>query len=125
MNMQLSARAAYVRTDAPDRSARQIEYDAFARVTQQMSRALQADQSDHSSLVRAVHENMRLWRVLSQDVAQTENRLPAELRARLSYLGAFTLQHSRKAMKREADLRVLIDINTAIMRGLRNEGATA
>lgn len=39
MNAQLFARTAYGRPETPIRSARQIEYDLFAKVTQKLAQA--------------------------------------------------------------------------------------
>ena len=56
-------------------------------------------------------------------VAEEGNGLPAKLRAQLFYLYEFTTQHSRAVRDRKASVDVLIDINTAVMRGLRGQGA--
>lgn len=122
MNAQHLARSAYGRPETPCRTPRQMEYDLFARITRQMREAASGPAPRHADLVRAVHDNMRLWRALAADVAQPGNGLPDALRARLRYLGEFTAQHSRKVLKDAAEIGVLIDINTAIMRGLRGEG---
>lgn len=122
MNAQHLARSAYGRPETPCRSPRQMEYELFARITHQMHAATSGPAPRHADLVRAVHDNLRLWRVLTADVALPGNGLPDALRARLRYLGAFTAQHSRKVLKDAAAIGVLIDINTAIMRGLRGEG---
>ena len=122
MTTNRSAHTAYDGAITSERPARQVEYEVFARVTRQMKQAASASPKDASGFTRAVHDNMRLWRVLSSDVAKPENALPPELRARLCYLGEFTRLHSRKALKGAADLSALIDINTAVMRGLRGEG---
>jgi flagellar protein FlaF len=58
-------------------------------------------------------------------VAQPGNCLPAALRARLFYLYQFTAQHSRAVLDGKANVEVLADINTAVMRGLRGEGGAA
>ena len=47
--------------------------------------------------------------------------LPPALRAQLFYLYEFTDQHSRKVLAGNASIEVLVDINTAVMRGLRGE----
>ncbi len=122
MNAQLFARAAYGRPETPIRSYRQIEYDLFAKITQKMTQANQVRETDFPFFMAALHENLRLWRTIATDVSSPENGLPEQLRAKLYYLYQFTDQHSRKVAKREAAIEVLIDINTAIMRGLRGEG---
>lgn len=122
MNAQIFARTAYGRPETPIRSARQIEYDLFARITQRLAQAYQNRESDFPAFTKALHDNVHLWRVLATDVASSDNGLPQQLRARLFYLYQFTDQHSRKVTKNEASAEVLIDINKAIMRGLRGEG---
>jgi len=113
------AHDAYARPDAPSRSFRTVEYDLFARVTRRLTLAWRARRVDFPALVAALHENDRLWRTLAVDVADPGNALPASLRAQLFYLHEFTAAHSRKIVDDGASAEVLIDINTAIMRGLR------
>ena len=75
------------------------------------------------ALARAIHDNRSLWTALAADVAIETNPLPRPLRAQIFYLSEFTAQHSRKVLAGDASVDVLIDINTAVMRGLRGEGA--
>lgn len=123
MNTHRLAYSAYGRPDTPVKSQRSIEYDLFARVTKQMIAASAAKSSDFAGFVRALHDNTMLWRTLASDVAEPENGLPKALRAKLFYLYEFTAQHSSKILDDQAQIEVLIDINTAVMRGLRGEGA--
>jgi len=123
------AHSAYGRPDAPARSPRTIEYDLFARTTRALAAAQvatgPAGRADFAALAKALHDNGRMWRVLATDVAEPGNALPPALRARLFYLYQFTEQHSRKVLDGNAEAGVLIDINTAVMRGLRGEGVAA
>ncbi len=105
------------------RSPRSIEYDLFARVTKRLTAAWLARGKDFSGLVRALHDNTTMWRTLASDVAEPDNGLPKQLRARLFYLYEFTAQHSPKILDDQASVEVLVDINTAVMRGLRGEGS--
>jgi flagellar biosynthesis activator protein FlaF len=118
---QIMARAAYAGPTAATRSPRSIEYDAFARVTHQIKAALGPPGANFASLARALHDNRTLWTVLAADVAEAANGLPEALRAKLFYLAEFTVGHSRKVLAGEADASVLVEINTAVMRGLRQE----
>ena len=117
------AQNAYGRPETPVRSQRSIEYDLFARVTKRLSAAWAARSSDFTGLVRALHDNTAMWQVLAADVAEPDNGLPKQLRARLFYLYEFTAQHSPKVLDEQCSVEVLVDINTAVMRGLRGEGA--
>jgi flagellar protein FlaF len=116
-----AARAAYARPEAPGRSPRALEYELLARATKALSTA-RADGVSHAQVLAALNENQRLWSTLAADVAEPENGLPQQLRAQLFYLYEFTAHHSRAVRDKKASVEVLIDINTAVMRGLRGQG---
>lgn len=115
------ARAAYSAPSSAIRTARSIEYEAFARVTRQLRAATVGPEAGFQPLVLALNDNRRLWTVLASDVAEPDNELPKELRAKLYYLAEFTTEHTRKVLAGTAEAGVLIDINMAVMRGLRRE----
>jgi flagellar biosynthesis activator protein FlaF len=116
------ARSAYAMPGQPLRSDRATEYDLFAQVTRRLR-----DTACQTGVARAraIHDNVELWTALAADVAGDGNALPRDLRARLFWLAEFTLAHSRKVLKGEAEVAVLVDINTAIMRGLAPQGGAA
>ena len=116
-----AARAAYARPEAPHRDYRALEYDLLARATKALSVSRGQD-VDYAKLLTALDENQRLWSTLAADVAEPENGLPQKLRAQLFYLYEFTAHHSRAVRDSKASVDVLIDINTAVMRGLRGQG---
>ncbi len=115
------ARSAYSDAATPTRTGRGTEYEVFARVTRRL-RQLQDGNAGFPALVRALHDNRSLWTVLAADVATATNGLPIELRARILYLSQFTAHHTRRVLAGEATVDAIIDINTAVMRGLRGEG---
>jgi flagellar protein FlaF len=119
------ARTAYATPGTPARSWRSTEYDLFARVTRRLRDAEAGAGKRGTPLVQALHDNQSLWTTLAVDVADDGNGLPRELRARLFYLAEFTREHTRRVLKGEASAGVLVDINTAVMRGLaaRDGGA--
>lgn len=117
-----AAHAAYSRPEAPVRNFRALEYDLLARATKALTTA-RSDANGFAKLVAALDENQRLWSTLAADVAEPENGLPQKLRAQLFYLYEFTAEHSRAVRDKGASVEVLIDINTAVMRGLRGQGA--
>ena len=116
------ARAAYGRREAPVRTNRSHEYDLLARCTQQLAMAWTHRKQDFASLAVALTENLQLWSALAADVAEAGNGLPAPLRAQLFYLYEFTAGHTRAVLDQTGSVEVLVDINTAVMRGLRGEG---
>lgn len=119
MNAHSQAQRAYSATAAPTRTARGVEYEAMARVTHRLRGAARNGGSGFGALAAALHDNRRLWCLFAADVAQSANLLPADLRARIFYLAEFTQQHSRKVLAGEGGVDPLLEINTAVMRGLR------
>ena len=101
-----------------------MEYELLARATKSLTRAWSGRKQDFPGLATALNENLRLWSTLAADVAEPSNGLPAALRAKLFYLFQFTSEHSRAVLADGGSVEVLIDINTAVMRGLRGEGTT-
>lgn len=120
MNAYAMAQRAYAPTNSATRSNRSVEYDVIARVTFRLKDAIQ--NGAYPQLLEALHENRKLWRTLAIDVADADNGLPDDLRARVFYLAEFTDHHTRKVIRREENAVPLLEINTAILRGLRQTG---
>lgn len=121
MNVINMAQRAYAPTAAPTRSNRSIEYDVIARITYRLKKAI--EKKDLGPLLEALHENRKLWRTLALNVSQPDNGLPEELRARLYYLSEFTNHHTSKVIRNKMSAIPLVEVNTAILRGLKTEGA--
>ncbi|QYX57104.1 flagellar biosynthesis regulator FlaF [Roseovarius sp. SCSIO 43702] len=96
------------------------EYEAVARTTQLLKRASDKGAAGFGDLAHAIHINRRLWTILAVDVADRGNGLPDDLKARIVYLAEFTREHSRLVMQRKASPEPLIEINRAIMAGLKD-----
>lgn len=118
MNAAQRANAAYGDARGAQKSPRQVEYQAFARITKALSGAAGAPE-EFPRLAKALHDNLRLWTIVAADVAGDTNGLPDGLRAQLFYLAEFTRAHTGKVLKGEARAEALIEINTAVMKGLR------
>lgn len=115
-------RTEYARPEAAARTPRGVEYDLLARTTQRLAATWTNRKASFPIFVTALNDNLRLWSTLASDVAEPTNGLPAALRAQLFYLYQFTADHSRAVLADRGSVEVLIDINTAVMRGLRGEG---
>lgn len=120
MNAIQKARNAYGAEAQTIKTPRSNEYDAFARVTQALKSAAAQGTAGFPALAGAIHHNRSLWTILAADVADAGNSLPKDLRARIVYLAEFTNQHSTKVLTGDASASALIDINTAMMAGLRD-----
>ena len=116
MNM---AHRLYAQPPQDLQSPRNVEYALLGRVTQRLCAAWDRREEDFVALARAVSDNDRLWMALAADVAVSSNGLPAPLRAGVLYLARFSEIHGRKVLDGTGDITVLIDVNTAVMRGLR------
>lgn len=125
MNAFDMARTAYSSAHTPLRTPRGTEYEAFVRVTRALKAALENRETDFPALARSLYSNRRLWTLLATSVSDDENGLPQELRARIYYLSEFTAHHTSRVLNDGADPSILIEINSAVMRGLgmQDQGA--
>lgn len=119
MNAALKAEAVYGDAQTSVKSPKQVEYLAIARITKGLRAAAETEDDDYPNFVGALHENLRLWTYIAGGVAADENALPEQLRAQLFYLAEFTRAHTKKVLKGEANAAALIDVNTAVLKGLR------
>ena len=99
-------------------SPRDVEYRVFADVTAELRRAAR-DDAPKPEVIGALHRNIELWNVLCTDVVSSDNKLPDALKAQLLSLAAFVNRHSRQVRRGEASMDPLIDVNAAVMRGLK------
>jgi flagellar biosynthesis activator protein FlaF len=123
MHPNSHARAAYA--GSATRSPRDTEYAVFAQVTRRLKAVDEADKRLFPALAQAVMDNQKLWGVLAEDLLEDGNQLPLALRAQLLSLAEFVRRQSLAVLGGRASVAALIDINTAIMRGLRGEPEAA
>lgn len=119
MKVAERAREGYGRNAAPIKSPRAAEFEAIARISHRLRNAAKNRTRNFQEFVSALNENSRLWTTLAVDVAQAENGLPQDLRARLFWLAEFTNHETRRILRNEGDVGVLIEINAAVLQGLR------
>ncbi len=117
MTATQTAKAAYARPDLTTKTPRDTEYELLRRVTNRLN-ATSKTENNHSEIVSAVHENRMIWTKLATLVADPDNKLPNDLRARLFYLAEFTLHQSRRVLAGNTDIKALVDVNSAVMSGL-------
>ncbi|MGR3621150.1 flagellar biosynthesis regulator FlaF [Pseudophaeobacter sp.] len=125
MNALLKAKSAYSAAKAPTRTTKDREYDVIARATHGLAAAhktasLNKGPESFSILADALHKNRKMWTIFEVDLAAKENDLPQDVKENLFYLAEFTRQHTSKVLSRKANVRPLIEVNMAIMRGLRS-----
>ena len=124
MNVIEQARQAYAPTQAAVRTERAIEAQLFSQITARLRQTAATSPLDYNAMIAALHDNRRMWVTMATDVADQDNGLPHQLRAQIFYLAEFTEHHTKLVMRREADVDALIEINTAILRGLNGHGVS-
>jgi len=117
LNAHIHAHQSYA-SPSSIKSAKDTEIEIILEATRRLKSAHQSRGSDYATFAEAVRSNRKLWTILSTDVAHSENALPADLRARIFYLGEFVQQYSRTVLKDDASVGPLMDVNLAILRGL-------
>jgi flagellar protein FlaF len=117
------AQRAYAPASPATHTARDVEYHAFAYVTGLMASAKDGkDQpGGFGKLAEAMFENVRLWLTLAADAASEANQLANQTRAQILGLANFARTHMDRVLNGEAEVDALIEINVAIMKGLRGE----
>ncbi|WP_342212764.1 flagellar biosynthesis regulator FlaF [Pukyongiella litopenaei] len=114
---------AYSSAATPTRTERDREYEAVAKITHRLRAEADRTPVDFPALAEALHDNKKLWQIFATDVSDAANPLPQDLKARIFYLAEFTHQHTSEVLARRGDVAPLLDINTAVMRGLRGGAA--
>lgn len=106
------------------KSDRRTEYEVIAKVTQQLRDRAVDSKKNFPAYADALHTNQKLWTALVVDVVDAQNPLPDELKARIVYLSDFTRHHTRRILRENASVLPLLEINMAVLRGLKQEGKT-
>jgi len=113
----------YAEHASSTRSQRRSEYDVIARVTRELRDCAVRAKSDFPAFAKALHTNQKLWTALVVDIADANNPLPADLKARIIYLADFTRQHTSRVLRENASVMPLLEINMAVLRGLKTDGS--
>ncbi|MBK1669545.1 hypothetical protein CKO28_16015 [Rhodovibrio sodomensis] len=106
--------AATIRHENP----RQGEVAVMIRLTRMLEEA-----GAGSELISALDENRRYWTKLMAHLADDANQLPEVTRAQLISIGNWVGRFSSQVIAGKAERAPLIDINKAIIAGLRQQAA--
>lgn len=118
MNGSLATNA-YTTMQRDVQTPRGLELQVFTRITSRLRAALQQGEPGFPAMVSALHENRTLWDTITIDLAHESNGYPDDLKAKLIYLGEFNRHHTQKILSGESTAEAIIDINTAVINGLR------
>lgn len=121
MNAIDTAVRGYQQNRSSTQSERRTEYDVVAQITHRLRDTAQKAREDYPGYVAALTDNRRLWQIFAVDVLDKENALPPELKARIFYLAEFTEAHTKKILREKQSVLPLLEVNMAILRGLKSE----
>jgi flagellar protein FlaF len=120
-----NARTAYgVSSDAIG-SDKDIEVQVFQRAIAKLSTLRGPGFSLTGEAAEILSENLRLWDMLAVDLLNKDNPLDDKLRAELLSLGRFVRTHTHGILAGNGSVDVLVDINTAILKGLLGQPGEA
>lgn len=109
----------YRQTQISTGEPRQREYQLFAEITRDLLAVREAKTlAERRKLISVLSRNRRLWQVLALDCSDNNNALSDELRAGIISLSMWVERHSRAVVNENADIDVLVSVNTTIMEGL-------
>jgi flagellar biosynthesis activator protein FlaF len=108
----------YQRVQKAAESPRDAEYRLFAQVTAALLTAHETKQRG-PALIDALDWNRRVWSALSTDCGQPGNGLPLAVRGQIISLGLWVSRYSSDVACGTASMDALIDVNRAIMDGLK------
>lgn len=117
--MQTTGLSAQIAGFRQAKNPRDLEYDAFSRVTRGLLKAKRGE----ASMMKAASETVELWTTLAADLAEDGNALSEQLRASLISLAIFAIRQGHMVMSGERQPDTLIEVNMSIMKGLRGEVA--
>jgi flagellar biosynthesis regulator FlaF len=118
------AAAAYGSVIRRTEDPRDIEYRVLARAVSLLDAAA-APGAGPAAMPGAVHENRMVWSAFAADLASEENAWDEVLRARLLSLACWVFAESDRVLRGGRGAQALIDVNRAVMAGLKPEAPPA
>jgi flagellar protein FlaF len=86
----------------------------------ELLQAAEANGARSREAVEALLYTRRLWAMLLEDLARTDNELPTELRASLVSIGLWIMREAEKLrLDESANFRPLIEVSTILRDGLK------
>ncbi|MDA7827282.1 flagellar biosynthesis regulator FlaF [Rhodobacteraceae bacterium] len=120
MNAHTQARKIYAASSVTTKTSRNIEFSVLAKVTGALHQATQNKSKDFPKFVQALNDNRTLWSIFVDDLYDPENGLDQSLRVQLIELGLFVQKHTSNVLSAKASVTPLLEINAAILRGLKD-----
>ena len=113
------AQKAYKNSQRELTSEKAIELRVFAQITSRMRAADISAPGGMAKLAEALTDNMKLWNILFTDLSLESNKMANDLKAQIMSLAKFTQSQTLDVLAGRAKHDVLIDINQAMIDGMR------
>ena len=113
-----SAKCGYGAIPIELKTDRSIEAEVFSSI----NIALEKNRLNFPNLTEVLQKNRRFWTHLAVAVGSEGNGLPAELRSKILYLFEVVIHRTNQILRGEADVDLIIDINSSVAAGLFSEG---
>lgn len=113
------AMQAYSRHRSQTKSLRDLEYEVLLGSTRELKRLQVQSSPPFPQLAAVLNNNEKIWTEIGVQVAEKDNALPPELRAKLFYLSQFVAHRTAVILRGDSNLESLIDTNLAVLRGLK------
>lgn len=121
----LNARSVYGNVGRSVGSDRDIEIQVFQTSISRLRTLSGLDFKLTPDAATILSDNLKLWDLLTVDLAQSDNQIDDTLSAQLIGLAKFVRVHTMALYRGEGSVDVLVDINTAILKGLLGQPGSA
>ena len=113
------AQQAYKNSQRELASEKSIELQVFSQITSRLRAVDMTETGGMSKLAEALTDNVKLWNILFTDLSLDSNKMADDLKAQIMSLAKFTQSHTFEVLAGRAKHDVLIDINQAMINGMR------
>ena len=121
----LNAKSAYGNVGRSVGSDRDLEIQVFQTSISRLSSLSGLDFKLTADAAKILSDNLKLWDLLTVDLASPENEMDDALAAQLIGLAKFVRVHTLALYAGQGSVDVLVDINTAILKGLLGQPGNA
>lgn len=111
-------RGAYATLEPALLDPKAAEARVVTQITRRMIAAWKDDATPFAERVAVLDANRKLWTAVGAAVISDDNELPDALRASLAGLAGFVDRETGKLLRREGDVRILVEINRRVIAGL-------
>lgn len=120
-----NAQSVYGNTGRAIGSDRDAEVRVFQMAISKLRPLMGPDFKLTGETAEVLAENLKLWDLLTVDLADPNNGMDEPLIAQIISLGLFVRNHTLGLYAGNGSVDVLVDINTAILKGLLSQGTAS